>query len=137
MGLNLAQLDKLCLSKIRMYGQFFEGMNGKIKEPGLRTFGFTIKNGLLFIILTRIPPDGRHLTQIVRLESSPCNFGGERHWFICPGCESRCVVMYDAGQVWGDKDDNNNYGFITITDGFVESLYCRTCCRTGRARFPL
>lgn len=30
----------------------------------------------------------------VKIVTTPCNFGGERRWFICPGCDRRCVVLY-------------------------------------------
>jgi len=34
--------------------------------------------------------------ETVPLESTPCNFGGERPWFICPGadCGRRVAVLY-------------------------------------------
>ncbi len=25
---------------------------------------------------------------------TPCNYGGTRSWFACPGCESRCAALY-------------------------------------------
>jgi hypothetical protein len=30
----------------------------------------------------------------VQLTVTPCMFGGWRTWFTCPGCESRCAVLY-------------------------------------------
>jgi hypothetical protein len=30
----------------------------------------------------------------VRLEATPCHFGGERLWFICPGCSARRRVLH-------------------------------------------
>jgi hypothetical protein len=35
----------------------------------------------------------------VRLEWTPCNFGGERPWFICPamGCGRRVAILYGGG----------------------------------------
>jgi hypothetical protein len=36
----------------------------------------------------------------VALEWTPCNFGGERPWFICPGagCGRRVVILYGPGK---------------------------------------
>jgi hypothetical protein len=36
----------------------------------------------------------------VPLEWTPCNFGGERPWFVCPGvaCGRRVAVLYGAGK---------------------------------------
>ncbi len=33
---------------------------------------------------------------IIRLDSTPCHFGQERHWFLCPGgsCDRRVAVLY-------------------------------------------
>jgi hypothetical protein len=32
----------------------------------------------------------------VYLDTTPCNFGGERHWFLCParGCGKRAAILY-------------------------------------------
>ena len=34
----------------------------------------------------------------VWLETTPCNYGGSRVWFRCPGCDSRRAVLFS---VWG------------------------------------
>jgi hypothetical protein len=35
----------------------------------------------------------------VRIERTPCNLGGSRHWFICPvvGCGRRVAILYGGG----------------------------------------
>ena len=49
-------------------------------------------NGLRIIHrLARYPED---LDDQVRLTWTPCNFGGQRPWFICPDCEGRSAVLY-------------------------------------------
>jgi len=30
----------------------------------------------------------------VHIESTPCNYGGQRWWFRCPDCGRRCRVLY-------------------------------------------
>ena len=32
--------------------------------------------------------------QTVPLETTPCNFGGERYWFLCPVCYSRVGALF-------------------------------------------
>ncbi len=38
--------------------------------------------------------------EVVPLEWTPCNFGGERPWFLCPGvgCARRVAVLYGPGR---------------------------------------
>ena len=35
-------------------------------------------------------PDGR----FVEVVSTPCHFGRERFWFLCPECGRRCAILY-------------------------------------------
>ena len=32
--------------------------------------------------------------QRVQTQTSPCHFGGQRHWFTCPRCSKRVAVLY-------------------------------------------
>jgi hypothetical protein len=36
----------------------------------------------------------------IRLLSTPCNYGGQRRWFVCPGqsCGKRVAVLYQGGK---------------------------------------
>lgn len=36
----------------------------------------------------------------IRLETTPCNYGGVRVWFACPQCGWRCAVVYFGGRVY-------------------------------------
>lgn len=44
--------------------------------------------------------DWEDVTQFVRFDCTPCNYGGERTWFLCPtaGCGHRVAVLYGAGK---------------------------------------
>ena len=44
--------------------------------------------------------EGKHVRQPVELGWTPCNFGGERPWFLCPGigCGRRVAVLHAAGK---------------------------------------
>jgi hypothetical protein len=33
----------------------------------------------------------------IKLDRTPCNFGGNRYWFLCPGCNKRIAVLYGSG----------------------------------------
>lgn len=36
------------------------------------------------------------MTQSVRLEATPCRFGGSRLWAVCPACRGRVLALYWA-----------------------------------------
>ncbi len=38
----------------------------------------------------------------VRLDWTPCNYGGERPWFLCPanGCGRRVAILYGGGSIF-------------------------------------
>ena len=48
---------------------------------------------------TRGPGDGewRDVRERVRLDRTPCHYGGSRPWFLCPGCGARRAVLYSVG----------------------------------------
>jgi hypothetical protein len=33
---------------------------------------------------------------LVEIVTTPCTFGGERRWFLCPRCGRRCAVLYEG-----------------------------------------
>ena len=37
-----------------------------------------------------------NVTQIVKLTYTPCHFGSQRPWMICPRCSSRVMILYVA-----------------------------------------
>lgn len=38
--------------------------------------------------------------QSIQLTTTPCHFGGRRHWFLCPDCDRRVAVFYLASDRW-------------------------------------
>lgn len=47
-----------------------------------------------------VVPRQEYLQGVARLKWTPCNFGGERPWFICPGeeCDQRAAILYREGE---------------------------------------
>lgn len=37
------------------------------------------------------------LEESVQFDRTPCNYGGERLWFLCPRCSKRVAVLYGVG----------------------------------------
>jgi hypothetical protein len=33
-------------------------------------------------------------TQWIPIETTPCNYGNERYWFLCPLCSRRCGILF-------------------------------------------
>jgi len=44
--------------------------------------------------------DWQPIEQTVFFNWTPCNFGGRRQWFLCPGCGRRVAVIYGAGRLF-------------------------------------
>jgi len=42
--------------------------------------------------------DGEDINYSVSLSWTPCNYGGQRPWFICPGCRRRVAKLYLYGK---------------------------------------
>jgi hypothetical protein len=49
------------------------------------------ENGFIEITLTR---DDQSYTNQIDVDITKCNYGGERFWFLCPGCRRRVGVLY-------------------------------------------
>ena len=44
--------------------------------------------------------DWQEVEQTILLQSTPCNYGGERWWLTCPKCARRCTVLYGASTLF-------------------------------------
>jgi hypothetical protein len=54
--------------------------------------------------------------QHVSLEWSACHYGGQRPWFLCSGCSTRCAILY-AGHI--DSEEWRGRP--------IPGLWCRSC----------
>ena len=56
------------------------------------------KNCLLLMYRHRsYGSEWKEIEERVWLDKTPCNFGGERTWLLCPHCGCRVAVIYGAG----------------------------------------
>ena len=39
---------------------------------------------------------GKAYNYFIQVSKTPCNYGGYRHWFLCPSCSKRTSVLYFA-----------------------------------------
>lgn len=84
---------------------------GMIHPGSSFTWTWTDKNGRQSSIGVNIPQENQVklsyvVTQngvrmpvetLIILGSSECNYGGQRHWFCCPGCSKRVAWLYLRG----------------------------------------
>jgi hypothetical protein len=68
------------------------GSIGGVVSDGRITFFYRHRRGL--------GSKWEEVKETVRLDWTPCNFGGERPWFICPGagCGRRVAKLYGPGK---------------------------------------
>lgn len=100
---TLDDTKKVDIRAIRREGRLVPGAIGSISwsKFGEMTGSINYKcfrNFLLLIYSYSV--DGRDeetVTQEIPFDRTPCNFGGERLWFICPQCERRIDVLCANG----------------------------------------
>jgi hypothetical protein len=56
--------------------------------PDVLVLTYRVSNGSDPLVPVREP---------VRLVTTPCTLGGARAWVVCPGCGTRCAVLYARG----------------------------------------
>ena len=54
--------------------------------------------------------------QRVQTQISPCNLGGQRHWFTCPRCSKRVAVLYAPGRYFACRQCGG-LGYATQKEG--------------------
>lgn len=61
--------------------------------------GFRVLKNSLVLIYRNRNAHGKwqNMYEPIKLDRTPCNFGGNRYWFLCPGCNKRIAVLYGSG----------------------------------------
>ncbi len=44
--------------------------------------------------------DWESVQQVIWFNSTPCNYGGTRKWFLCPGCQKRVAILCGGGKLF-------------------------------------
>jgi len=52
----------------------------------------------------RYKANEQSINDTIRLEETPCNYGGSRKWFTCPHCGKRVGVLYLRGSLFRCRD---------------------------------
>ncbi len=72
------------------------------------------------------------VTATVMTTKTPCNFGGHRPWWLCPGCEARVAILYAAQAAFRCR---SCLGAVYLSTR--ESSLGRAALRARRARLRL
>lgn len=61
---------------------------------------YTVNGGLLTLKNQHYFFDGEKevVEQIIPLDRTPCNYGSQRIWFLCPKCSRRVAILYKASK---------------------------------------
>jgi len=84
---------------------------GLLKSKGIGTLTWSCRGQETGSIKFRVEPerivliycarsdggDWQSIEEPVRFDRTPCHYGGERLWFLCPDCKHRVAVLYGAG----------------------------------------
>lgn len=52
------------------------------------------RNGADISLSTGFENLSERMTHHIPLDTTPCYFGGFRHWFLCPSCKRRVAILY-------------------------------------------
>jgi len=81
-------------------GWLYDGCNGSIswsnrgKETGSIRYAVSKDKITLLYRSRKNGGEWEPVESAIRLERTPCNYGGERVWMRCPCCHRRCAIVY-------------------------------------------
>ncbi len=75
------------------------GSSGNIswsRPSGVASVGYVRQEGGLRLRYVHTGHDGaqHRIDEVIPIVRTPTPFGGQRHWFACPGCSRRCRLIY-------------------------------------------
>jgi len=86
-------------------GWLYDGCNGSLRwsQRGEETgsIGYSVADSEITLTYRHREQGGEWgpVEAPIRLEHTPCNYGGERIWMRCPNCYRRCAIVYIAGKL--------------------------------------
>jgi hypothetical protein len=84
---------------LQRYGSIVWKVNGEVRSSASLSVdpdNFSVR--IQYSFDERVEEEYREQDYHVRLTTTPCHFGGVRHWFLCPRCFKRVGVLYRTGQ---------------------------------------
>jgi len=99
-----AGLRSIDIRKLKKWGSLQPGREGSLSwsrnGEKIASIGYRIEESRM-ILNYRHRPDGGEwepIEQTIPFERTSCNYGGQRTWFLCPGCFRRVAVLYKPGK---------------------------------------
>lgn len=96
----------LDVNKVRRTGNFALGSNrrwswrwGHGRECSINVWGRGADRGvtLAYTVTPNFGGEPYGIREDVAIEWTPCRFGGERPWWLCPACSRHVMKLYGAG----------------------------------------
>jgi hypothetical protein len=83
-------------------GTLRPGRKGSLQWGGGASIGFSAEVDRL-VLSYRVRVAGgaaQDVAQTIHIIRTPCRFGGERPFFLCPSCARRCTKLHGAGRLF-------------------------------------
>lgn len=97
---GIKKIDIRYLNKNRLLKPgYFGNLSWKQGEESAGKVGFIVHDDHL-MIKYKIRSNGcywQDVEQRIKFDSTQCNYGGSRRWFLCPHCSKRVALLYGAG----------------------------------------
>ena len=95
------EVYQMDLCSIKKYGALKDGSRGTFSWPigdDPPTMAFRVESDRLILAYwVKLDDTWQHVEEFVELDRTPCHYGGERLWFLCPTCKKRVAVLYESG----------------------------------------
>jgi hypothetical protein len=65
-----------------------------LRRGGVVVSSIGVESRINEIVLKYISNQSERIADTIRIAYTPRHFGGERSWFICPGCEQRKTLLF-------------------------------------------
>lgn len=95
---KLLQIDLARLKELGCLGRTGEQkLNWNRRGDHIASVSMQFRGNLMKLNYFKGSADGSKKSRVVEnffIDKTPCNFGGERRWFLCPSCQNRVRILY-------------------------------------------
>jgi len=105
-GVTTEAVNRIDIRYMRKQGWLKPGYYGTLRwSCGGRptgSIGYKCRENCLQLNFTSKGNNGESesIEQVIYFDRTPCNYGGERLWFLCPRCSTRVGILYGYGTLF-------------------------------------